>query len=293
MNMKELAALCGVSVATVSYALRDDKRVSDAVREKVKKKAREVGYRTDSQNSALVRYRTGNYEEPKAPAIGIIYAHPETSRRTILIQPHIKVFQNTIKPYGYCIKEYYLGTEPDARDNLLAQLREDEISGIVLAWGEWKDRLEGFPWNEFSVVSAERNEVHSSLDRISVNHFSATDVAFHQLEKRNVSRIGLICHADLPARVRKNIVGSYRMNIHRNDQWIDDIPPYFYQLGETPDRLSEWFRTHNLDAILSHRVIDLEFFAGAGIYFPEDVQYAVIEIDDGGSGGESGVIVKG
>lgn len=292
MNMKELASLCGVSVATVSYALRDDARVSEAVRKRIAQKAREVGYKTNPQNSALVRYRKGSSEALRPPTIAIVYAHGKTSRRSQLIQPHIKVLRRTVKPYGYRLKEFFLGYKPDSQEELLAQLRREEIRGIVLGWGEWQDRMEGFPWEEFAVVSAERNQIHPSLDRISMNHFSATDEAFQQLEESKVSRIGLICHTDLPLRVRKNIIGSYRMNVHRRDHWASDIPPYFYTLGESPEAFLEWFSQYQLDAILSHRIIDLTFFKDGGIRFPQDAQYAVIEIDDGGKGGESGVIVR-
>ena len=43
MNQKELAALCGVSPATVSKALRDSREVSGDVREKVLRLAKENG----------------------------------------------------------------------------------------------------------------------------------------------------------------------------------------------------------------------------------------------------------
>ncbi|WP_269522434.1 LacI family DNA-binding transcriptional regulator [Coraliomargarita parva] len=292
MNMKELAKICGVSVATVSYALRNDERISQAVRERIQAKARELNYRPNSLSSALVRYRTGSKGPEETPAVAVVYAHPKTSRRTELIQTHIDNLRHAIRPYGYRLKEFYLGETTDAATQLAEQLHAEGIRGIIVAWGQWNGRMVGFPWQEFVVVSAERNEVHPALDRVSMNHFSATDLAFHQLEKLGVRRIGLICHDDLPIRVRKNIVGAYLMNVRAKENWATDIPPYFYSIGEDGESFREWFDRYQPDAILSHRQIDMAFYASAGIEFPRDAQYAVIEIDDSGPGVESGVLVN-
>ena len=279
MNMKELAALCKVSVATVSYALRDDERISKAVRERIQATAEKHNYRANSQSSALVRYRDQSKQPIQTPNVGILYVHPKTSRRTQLIQPHIKSFHQNITPYGYTVKEFFLGDDSNATESLLKELRAAETQGLVLAWGDWKGRLKDFPWNEYSVVSAERNEIHPALDRVSMNHFNATDEAFHQLERLGVERIGLVCHDDLPIRVRKNIVGAYLMNVQAHETWIDNIQPYFYRLGESPEAFLKWFQENQLDAVLAHRQIPHDFFEQAGLQFPRDAQYAVIEMD--------------
>jgi len=287
--MKELAAICKVSVATVSYALRGDERISESVRNRIQAKAREHNYSPDAHSSALVRYRSDSGKSAPQPSVGILYPHPRSSRRTQLIQPHIQSFRQTITPYGYSVKEFFLSNKPEAAIKLAERLKAEEIHGIVLAWGKWSERMEGFPWEFFSVVSAERNEVHPSLDRVSMNHFSATDEAFHKLEQLGVKRIGLVCHDDLPLRVKKNIVGAYLLNVNQKKEWVSDIAPYFYKIGETPEAFADWFRGNQLDAVLSHRQIDLNFFKEAGIEFPRDAQYAVIEIDDEKPGIESGI----
>ncbi len=291
MNMKELAAICDVSPATISYALRDDSRISETVRLRIQAKARELNYRPDSNSSALVRYRQLDDSKVKQPTVGIVYAHPRSSRRTKLFQAHVSSFRKSINHYGYELKEYFLEKKADAEASLLSQLRAHETQGLMLAWGEWEDRLKDFPWEEFTVVSAERNEIHPSLDRVSANHFTATEVALEQLEIRGAQRIGLVCHHDLPVRVKKNIIGAYIQHIDSTSGLTKHFPPYFYEIGDSPEKFESWLQRNKLDAIVSHRQIELGFFRKLGLRFPTDVQYAVIEIDDNKGDNESGIIM--
>lgn len=291
MNMKQFAHECGVSAATVSYALRNDSRISEAVRTAIQQKAKELNYSPDARGKALVRYRTTG-STTTSPKVAVLYAHPKSSRRTTLFQLHIKNFKRSITPYGYKVSEFYLGTEPNAAEQLIKRLRKNNIRGFVIAWGEWQGRLESMPWEEFSVISAERNIIHKALDRISLNHFSATEEACHQLRQHGAQRIGLICHSDLPGRVKRNIVGSYLLNIHQKTPESVKIQPYFYTLGESPEAFKAWYEAHKPDAILSHRLIENAFFQDAGIQFPRDAQFAVIEIDDPIGHKESGVMTN-
>jgi DNA-binding LacI/PurR family transcriptional regulator len=292
MNMKEFATICEVSPATVSYALRNDSRISEPVRLRIQAKAHELNYSPTSNSSALVRYRQRSSTAIQQPTVGIIYAHPRTSRRTKLFQLHVNSFRETVEHYGYQLKEYFLNKQIDASSALLHQIKAQQTQGLILAWGQWEQRLQNFPWQEFSVISAERNQIHPALDRVSVNHFNATKVAIKQLECVGAKRIGLICHHDLPVRVKKNIVGAYIQHILKESNATEYIPPYFYKIGDSQPEFKVWFNRHKLDGLISHRHIDLDFFAQFDLKFPTDAQYAVIEMDDDtGSDQESGIIM--
>ena len=53
VSMKDLAAACNVSIATVSKALNDQHDVSAKTKEMVRKKAKELGYFPNSAAKAL------------------------------------------------------------------------------------------------------------------------------------------------------------------------------------------------------------------------------------------------
>lgn len=60
VGIKDIAAKAGVSIATVSHALRKPERVSDATREKVLAAADEIGYTRNNLAASLRTSRSGN-----------------------------------------------------------------------------------------------------------------------------------------------------------------------------------------------------------------------------------------
>ena len=53
VSMKDIAAACGVSVATVSKALNNHSDISDETKAVIKQKAREMGYHPNFSSRAL------------------------------------------------------------------------------------------------------------------------------------------------------------------------------------------------------------------------------------------------
>ena len=60
VSMKDLAAACNVSIATVSKALNDQHDVSAKTKEMVRRKAKELGYFPNSAAKALKTNRSHN-----------------------------------------------------------------------------------------------------------------------------------------------------------------------------------------------------------------------------------------
>lgn len=60
VSLKDIANMCGVSVATVSKALNDQPDVGQETRDKIKSLADELGYFTNSAARALKTNRTHN-----------------------------------------------------------------------------------------------------------------------------------------------------------------------------------------------------------------------------------------
>lgn len=74
VSMKEIANICGVSVATVSKALSGKKDIGEETRELICRKAEELGYLANASARALKTNRTYN--------IGILFADEENSGLT-------------------------------------------------------------------------------------------------------------------------------------------------------------------------------------------------------------------
>ena len=69
VSLRDIAKHLGVSHVTVSLALRDNTRISKALREKVRQTAEELGYRPDPMLMALAQYRQGKKVAPTVSAM--------------------------------------------------------------------------------------------------------------------------------------------------------------------------------------------------------------------------------
>ena len=67
VSIKDISIACGVSVATVSKALNNHKDVGEDTKEKIRKKAREMGYVPNFASKALKTNRTYNIGVVRKP----------------------------------------------------------------------------------------------------------------------------------------------------------------------------------------------------------------------------------
>ncbi len=66
VSIKDIASVCGVSIATVSKALNDHKDVSESTKAMIRETAKKLGYLPNSQARALKTNRTYN--------LGVLFA---------------------------------------------------------------------------------------------------------------------------------------------------------------------------------------------------------------------------
>jgi len=69
VSLKDIARECGVSIATVSKALNGHKDISEATKERILTRAKELGYMTNAAARALKTNRTHN--------IGVLFVDPQ------------------------------------------------------------------------------------------------------------------------------------------------------------------------------------------------------------------------
>ena len=95
-SMKDIAKVCGVSVATVSKALNDQADIGIATRNKIKACAKEMGYFPNSQARALRTNRSFN--------IGVLFADEGQSGLTHdFFSKVLDSFKREVEEQGYDI----------------------------------------------------------------------------------------------------------------------------------------------------------------------------------------------
>lgn len=132
VSMKDIAAMCGVSVATVSKALNGQPDIGPETRERISKTARELGYFTNSAARALRTNRTDN--------LGVLFA--DAGGRGLTHEFYAAVldgFRVEAEQRGYditFIKSYHNG-ERDI--SYLQNCQRRGVDGVLIACADFYD----------------------------------------------------------------------------------------------------------------------------------------------------------
>lgn len=131
-SMKDIAAACGVSVATVSKALNDHSDIGGETKEKVRRAAKELGYHPNSSARALKTNRTYN--------LGVLYKEQSGSGLTHdYFSQILENFRNTAENGGYDIT--FLSNSKKRKDQMsyLEHTIYRGMDGVLVAIADYRD----------------------------------------------------------------------------------------------------------------------------------------------------------
>lgn len=170
-TISDVAALAGVSIATVSHALNKTKFVSDGVRKRVVEAAEELDYRPSGVASSLRRQSSG--------VIGLVLPMQGQDTSAVFFTQLADGIENTLMKHGY--RTIVSNTEEDAqrqRDQiqLLRGHFTDFIDGMIIAptgadTASWLENLRELP-----VVYVDRYPAHlaGSVNYVGTNNYDVT-----------------------------------------------------------------------------------------------------------------------
>lgn len=132
VSMKDIAAACGVSVATVSKAMNDHKDIGEETKAFVKAKAKEMGYFPNSVARALKTNRTYN--------IGVLFVDEARNGLTHNYFSHVlESIKTTAEERGYDLTFLNSNKVRKGRMSYLDHSRYRAFDGIVIACVDFND----------------------------------------------------------------------------------------------------------------------------------------------------------
>jgi LacI family transcriptional regulator/LacI family purine nucleotide synthesis repressor len=132
VSLKDLAAECGVSIATVSKALNDQKDVSQKTKERIRKKAREMGY---FPNSAAKTLKTNESKN-----IGVLFVDEARSGLTHDYFNHVlDSFKSEIELHDYDLTLINCNKTHKSKMTYLERARYRGFDGVIIACINFQD----------------------------------------------------------------------------------------------------------------------------------------------------------
>lgn len=241
--MRSLAAAAGVSPMTVSLALREDRSIPPATRERIQRLARQQGYRPDPLLSHLMQHlrsgRTARFTGNLA-FIGTLDA--EFTRR---LQAGAK---QRAERLGYAVDAIDIKPFADRPAALTRTLRARGIAGVLLApSGRPSDYTTLLDWSQFAVVAMTYSVYAPRVHRVVTHHFDNAVRVLELLRQRGFKRIGLAMTADMEFRTNHSYSGAYT-RIAETDG-LKTLPILYLDRTE-PASIRRWFERHRPAAIV-------------------------------------------
>ena len=190
--MRDIAERLGVSVMTVSRALRNARGVNQGTRREVLEMAERLGYRPDPALAVLNAYRHNRRHRSVQEQIAFLtnFQTPNQWKRVSSFRRYFEGAEQRAEALGYSLSHFWVGDPKLTLRRASSILRDRGIRGVLvgpLAHGESTLEME---WDWFSAVSLGRSLVAPGLTTASTNHLQVAELAWQEARRLGFSRIG-------------------------------------------------------------------------------------------------------
>ncbi|ABV34136.1 LacI family DNA-binding transcriptional regulator [Pseudothermotoga lettingae] len=178
VTMKDIAKRAGVSVNTVSKALRGKDDISKQTRQKILKIAREIGYIKNTTAFALRRNQT--------KTVGVVI---EDSSNPFFAEV-LKGIEAATRKFGYQLLLMNTETDPKTQSQAITTLLERRVEGLLISpFGQNTEDFEKLLKMNFPFVLIGRHMYRSGIDEIYNDEIKGGYLATKHLIFRNRKRI--------------------------------------------------------------------------------------------------------
>ncbi|MDA3874421.1 MAG: LacI family DNA-binding transcriptional regulator [Kiritimatiellae bacterium] len=211
--MKDVAREAGVSVSTVSLALRNDPRLRESTRLSIRKIVDTLGYHRDPALSALVAYRARTRPAGDHGVLAVLHDwdRPEDRLPPAMYQT-IQGIREQGAVQGFQIELIRIPSDPAGLRTLNRTLFYRGVRGLILA-SVRKSNL-AMEWQNFSGVAIGEFFDTPHLHRVSQNHEEVLEKVYRKLREYGYRRIGYCNIRVSEERKHYRYLGSYFKCLH-------------------------------------------------------------------------------
>jgi len=276
--MEDIARQMGVAKSTVSKALRGDRRISAAMRERIAAAAEKLGYRKNPLVAALMAgLRRGRLRD-MTPVIAFLM--PTNSRADWLASRAYAEFlagaRDRAEALGFQLEEFVLSEYAMNIDRVADVLRARGIQGVVVGpqkylqaamSGDWP----GF-WRRFALALLSFSFPEAPMHRASNHIYLSMLNGLNQLSRKGYTRVAVVDHEAMDLRHVRQISGAAAAHAANRPRGAR-VPPLLAN-PLTEETFLRWFKKYRPDAILTGEPLVPVWLRSIGLSIPRDIAYA-------------------
>ncbi len=280
-TIRSLAARLGLSVATVSEALRDSPRVKPDTRARVQQVAKRLGYKVNPLlGAALSAVRRSRHLDYRG-TLALVDTDEDAREQFITFHREVVAGADARAiELGFKTELFWLGGRSPALSHgrLEQVLHARGITGVVLLPFNTARDMADFHFGQFAAVQMDHCLLQPHLHTILPDHYVSMMNALERLTNRGYQRIGLCMEQRKDARLKRKWSAGF-LSFFRNYEQLTGIPALIEpQLSR--DRFVRWFRQHRPDLVVGHRQEMVDWLLEEGVRVPEHVGYFNLNVTE-------------
>jgi len=279
ITLKTIAKEAGVSIATVSMALRGQGKLAPDNVARIRQIAEDLGYRPDPMLASLASRRFRSGEQAEGLPLALLEFPPFESERNSTTQYREHLIDHATA-LGYAPQVYSVQEMGRYHDFTRVLYHRGTVGAIITGQPEADLFANRVRWKNFTLVQCGRYRSTLPLHTVRPDIFQAIKLSFESAYARGYRRIGFAIGRH-PEVLEDDLARLGAANAHIQIQLDqkDQIPPYFESLREIEPML-KWVDKHQPDVIISFSVALWHFLKDRGAKNSKDIGFACLHLND-------------
>jgi LacI family transcriptional regulator len=282
-TLKDIARATGFSKNTVSLALRGDRQIPEATRERIRKAAARLNYQPNAVVSHLMAQLRASRSARWRAKLALVNAHrdPEAFRRHPTVPTYVEGCENLAERLGYGFDRFWLHDPTLNAARWLRILHTRGIKGLVLVGLMDSNHLPPAlspVWAQLPTVVTGVRTREPALSFCSVDHYSLALMAFERAVALGYRRPGLVLDDVIDNLVERRFSSGYFTG-QRALPKSQQLP--VFKEGVAGDRepagFRAWLDRHRPDVVFSLYNKVHAWLIASGRKVPGDVGFIQLE----------------
>lgn len=287
LNLTDIAKAAGVSVSTVSRALRDNPRISQQVRDKIQKIAQDLGYRPNPHISALMTSMKRQEELPYKGTIAFLdlFDDPEKWKGTPLQVSFFSGCQSRCNELGYQLERLW-GLEKGLSPRRLSSILEARgIQGVVFSMPIehlLSFKKTSFNFSRFCIASIGLRIPGITIDFSRSDQFMSSQTAHIKSQEKGFKRIGFVYSEKIERDVNYRFLSGFQsVNLQNKEK---GIPPHGFS-GKSLNKnlFSKWLTKYKPEVVVSYWNTVYSVLIELGYRVPADISWVTLDWNENNS----------
>jgi len=271
ISQRDVAERAKVHFSTVSLALRDSPHLSEEMRQRIQRIAREMGYRPDPMLGALQSYRKIIHSPRYQGVIGWINTFPVPSELYWggFVEDYRKGARARCEELGYKLEEFNLSEIDIPRLSKILYARR--IQGLLFPPQPESHPSLGLDWKNFSAVAFGYSLREPSLHLVTNAQYRASRMSVRIMREHGYRRIGFVISKFTNERTDRNFAAGFLAE-QMQFTGANKIPILIIDEGnfnEERKHFKKWYKRYRPDAILALYGETSHLFKEEGIHYSD------------------------